>query len=276
MFATDPATGTTTTVHAFNGADGSDPLGQLLVAPDGALWGTTRYAGNGCAMGCGEIYRITTGGAFSIVHVMTDLEGGTLQGGLVTGPDGRLYGTATTGGSLICHNSSTGCGSVYAVTPATGAITVLHAFNLTDGKAPYGRLVLASDGYFYGTTSTGGSPRRHAVPHPPRRHRVHLPGLLRRNAGRLPTQGGAGAKTAASTAPPRSAGPSAPSNPPGPSTPRRSPSRASTASTPTATPRPAKAPPANCSSARDGYLYGTTRLGGTSTSDPNRAGPSSA
>src|SRR4051812_32851172 len=43
VFATDPVTGATTTVHGFDGTDGSYPLGQLLVGPDGALWGTTRY-----------------------------------------------------------------------------------------------------------------------------------------------------------------------------------------------------------------------------------------
>jgi hypothetical protein len=42
------------------GADGDEPLGTLLIAPDGRIYGTTVYGGTGCDdYGCGLIFEIT-------------------------------------------------------------------------------------------------------------------------------------------------------------------------------------------------------------------------
>jgi uncharacterized repeat protein (TIGR03803 family) len=72
---------------------------------------------------------------------------------LVQGTDGNLYGTTLGGGS-------NGSGTVFKIT-AAGEITTLYSFcsqpNCTDGSLPYGGLVLAKDGNFYGTTSQGGT-----------------------------------------------------------------------------------------------------------------------
>jgi uncharacterized repeat protein (TIGR03803 family) len=80
---------------------------------------------------------------------------GTDGGGpnaLVQGYDGNFYGTG--GGGLSDH------GIVYKITPG-GTLTRLYSFcHLTqcaDGSGPYGPLVLATNGKFYGTTLSGGS-----------------------------------------------------------------------------------------------------------------------
>ena len=49
-----------------------------------------------------------------------------------------------------------GCGTVYRLTPG-GSLTTLYSFHQTDGANPHARLLLASDGNFYGTTFHGGS-----------------------------------------------------------------------------------------------------------------------
>jgi len=71
---------------------------------------------------------------------------------LSQGRDGKLYGT-TYGGGL-------GGGTVFTITPV-GALTTLYNFcsesNCTDGVAPYGGIVQAVDGNFYGATSEGGT-----------------------------------------------------------------------------------------------------------------------
>lgn len=159
VFAIDPKTGAFATLHHFASNEGSDPFGQLLLASDGFLYGTTRYGGDpNCPSGCGTIYRISTSGEFTQLHVMSFLEGTTLQGGLIEGTDGRLYGTATLGGQVECHGGTgAGCGTVYAFSRADSSISVLHKFNFDDGRWPYGRVVLASNGYLYGTTSSGAA-----------------------------------------------------------------------------------------------------------------------
>jgi uncharacterized repeat protein (TIGR03803 family) len=70
--------------------------------------------------------------------------------GLVQGRDGLFYGTTHDGGTI-------GYGTVFKIT-AKGTLTTLHSFctsSCTDGGLP-NRLVLGTDGNFYGTT--GGSP----------------------------------------------------------------------------------------------------------------------
>jgi len=72
---------------------------------------------------------------------------------LIQGIDGNLYGTTLGGGT-------NDAGTVFKMTPA-GALTTLYSFcslpNCADGALPYGGLVLANDGNFYGTTSQGGA-----------------------------------------------------------------------------------------------------------------------
>ena len=80
--------------------------------------------------------------------------------GLLQGPDGNFYGTTYQGGTGVACDVGGGCGTVFKITPA-GVLTTLYNFcsesGCTDGKLPYGGLILASDGNFYGTTNIGGN-----------------------------------------------------------------------------------------------------------------------
>jgi uncharacterized repeat protein (TIGR03803 family) len=62
--------------------------------------------------------------------------------------DGALYGTTFGGG--------TGYGTIFKIT-TNGTLTTLHSFDYSDGGIPYGGLVQATDGNFYGTTINGGN-----------------------------------------------------------------------------------------------------------------------
>jgi uncharacterized repeat protein (TIGR03803 family) len=65
---------------------------------------------------------------------------------LVEGSDGNFYGTTGGGGAG-------NVGTVYKMTPL-GEVTVLYSFTAAeDGMFPYGTLLLADDGNFYGTTT---------------------------------------------------------------------------------------------------------------------------
>ena len=132
-------------IHAITAADG-EVLGRLVVGPDGALYGTSYLGSNGK----GAVFRLDAAGRYRVLH---DFDGadGEIPRGLTAGPDGQLYGVAFRGGQF-------GWGSLYRVSPE-GRFKLLHSFSHVgqDGGSPNGRLLLASDGQFYGTTSIGGA-----------------------------------------------------------------------------------------------------------------------
>src|SRR5262245_25836250 len=84
---------------------------------------------------------------YEIVQAFNASQGGPFVG-LTEGPGGSLYGVDVGGGIA-------GSGSVFALDPDGGGgftYRVVHFFTGMDGWSPHGRLILAPDGYFYGTT----------------------------------------------------------------------------------------------------------------------------
>ena len=145
--------GTPTVLHTFaGGAGGSAPTGRLLQGTDGMFYGTTVLGGAaaGCpyVQGCGTVFRMTPDGAVTVLHAFT-LPEGTGPASLIQGADGDFYGVASSGGSQSCGATS-GCGTIFRMT-AAGTMTLLHAFEGSEGGAPH-TLIQASDGTFYGTT----------------------------------------------------------------------------------------------------------------------------
>jgi uncharacterized repeat protein (TIGR03803 family) len=57
--------GVVTTIHRFDGTDGSSPSGNVFLGSDGKLYGTTSMGG---AHNTGTIYRIATDGTFTSLH----------------------------------------------------------------------------------------------------------------------------------------------------------------------------------------------------------------
>jgi uncharacterized repeat protein (TIGR03803 family) len=167
VFKITPA-GTLTTLYNFcsqpNCADGSFPDGALVQATDGNFYGTTAEGGtiSTCGgVGCGTVFRITASGTLTTLHgfVGYPTEGTDPSAGLVQATDGNFYGTTYSGGpSNNCPPYFHGCGKVFTITPS-GTVTTLHSFggSPADGSNPVAVLVQATDGNFYGTTSTGGT-----------------------------------------------------------------------------------------------------------------------
>ena len=143
--------GVVTTLHSFGGTqdDGAFPESGIVKGDDGSYYGATPQGGSANA---GTIYKLTTNGVYSLVHVFgaTDSSGYPL-GSLVLGHDGNLYGTTN---GLGENNDN---GSVFRIAP-DGTFTTLHVFNGTDGAGPFlGSLTQGADGSFYGTTRLGGT-----------------------------------------------------------------------------------------------------------------------
>ncbi len=154
IFKITPA-GDFATVYMFcsesNCEDGSFPKGALVRAEDGDIYGTT--AGGG-AHGVGEVFKITTGGAFSLVYSF-GTQSGDGQGpavGLIQSSSGAFYGVTQGGGS-------NGFGTVFKLALG-GTLTTLYNFcsdsGCADGKYPTTGLIQGSDGNLYGTIPNGG------------------------------------------------------------------------------------------------------------------------
>ncbi len=150
--------GTLTTLHSFNGADGTGG-GALIQASNGNLYGTTYLGGGSSACngpGCGTVFEITPAGQFSTLHTFDGADG-FIPSGLIQASNGNFYGTTARGGvaSDICNDLGQGCGTVFELTPS-GNLTTLYAFHGNDGSMPLAGLVQATNGNFYGTTDWGG------------------------------------------------------------------------------------------------------------------------
>ncbi len=122
-----------------------------LALSGGTLYGTAYEGGpnEGATTGYGTVFSVPVAGGTAAVVASFDGTNGELpKAGLTPSGSGTLYGTTTGGGAF-------GYGTVFSVPIAGGAPTVLASFNLTDGVAPTGNLLL-SGGTLYGTTSDAG------------------------------------------------------------------------------------------------------------------------
>jgi uncharacterized repeat protein (TIGR03803 family) len=135
--------GTLSTLHSFDGADGSAPLGMTL-GSDGNFYGITLGGGSGY----GTIFKITPQGTFTLLHAFDGTDGASPFGSLIQGVNGDFYGTTEMGGL-------NGFGTVFVITHG-GTLTTIHNFNETDGSTPEGALVQVANGNLYGTTFAGG------------------------------------------------------------------------------------------------------------------------
>jgi uncharacterized repeat protein (TIGR03803 family) len=153
--------GTLTTLYSFcsqtNCADGAYPVGGLVQGVDGNFYGTT--CGTLCNVGLGNthgtVFKMTPGGTLTTLYTFcaqgSCSDGAYPNAALIQGSNGSFYGTTLNGGT-----GSGGLGTVFRLAPG-GTVTTVHSFNSGDGSVPYGPLVQATNGNFYGTTSSGGT-----------------------------------------------------------------------------------------------------------------------
>jgi uncharacterized repeat protein (TIGR03803 family) len=152
--------GKETVLHRFTGkADGAGPSGSLLMDGAGNLYGSASVGGEfggqcgvtGEDLGCGTIFKIDTAGKFTVLHSFNNdgSEGENPNGGLISDPDGNLYGTTEVSGS-------DGIGGTIFKLSKAGKLTVLFNFDGSEGGAlPLSGVIRDSKGNLYGTTYAG-------------------------------------------------------------------------------------------------------------------------
>jgi len=142
-------------LYSFTGqADGQQPNAGVTFDDAGNLYGVVTYAGtsqNCGPSGCGNIYKITPAGAFTVLHNFNGDDGANPASDLVRDrKTGDFYGSTNGGGA-------SGAGTIFRFTPDS-AVTTLYAFGGgTDGYIPEGRLLRDRHGNIYGTTYAGGA-----------------------------------------------------------------------------------------------------------------------
>jgi len=134
-----------TNLVSFAGTNGATPIGSLLQASDGNIYGIT---GEGGAYGKGTIFKMAMDGALTTIASFNTANGASPHGGLVQGPDGYIFGTTVTGGD---YNQ----GTVFKFSPE-GVLTTIWSFDGTNGASPGSELIIGPNGDLYGATEFGG------------------------------------------------------------------------------------------------------------------------
>jgi uncharacterized repeat protein (TIGR03803 family) len=147
VFEVAAGSGTITTLATFNGPNGANPSGPLIMDSSGNLYGT---AGAGGASNNGAVFELAQGsGTITTLASFDGASGSTPHGALLMDGVGNLYGTTAGGGA-------SNDGTVFELAAGSGTITTLASFDGTDGAFPEAGLIMDSRGNVYGTTYGGG------------------------------------------------------------------------------------------------------------------------
>jgi len=162
-------------IHNFDYSDGASPQSELVIDPQGNLYGTTFTGGDkscpwlqrdafGIEFGpeCGTVFKMTlTGGVWqeSTVYAFHASYEGAGPMGLVLDDAGNLYSVTTFGGfdTTLCAQ----CGNVIKLTPSGSGWTLTQLYDFLggdDGLQPGASLVRDQAGNIYGVAPGGGPP----------------------------------------------------------------------------------------------------------------------
>jgi uncharacterized repeat protein (TIGR03803 family) len=147
MYQYDPST------HSFdNGsrfAYTGTSTGSLLEASDGKIYGLT--AGYGFSPISNIFVYDPVSQTSSIAYTFPRKTVFSYTSGLMEASNGKLYGLVTIG--PIPYN----LGSVFEFDPSSGTSSFVYDFSSSTGSEPQGKLIQASNGKLYGTTTRGAA-----------------------------------------------------------------------------------------------------------------------
>jgi uncharacterized repeat protein (TIGR03803 family) len=152
----------TTTLHTFTGGgnDGARPSSPLVQAADGTIYGVTAQGGTN---NNGTVFRMRPDGSgYQVIFSFPTGAGAPIGPGhsLLLGRDGALFGTSEFGGSAVAGGPGA-FGTLYRLNTDGSGFAVLRTFTaggptvVNDAGAPRGGLVQADDGFLYGCATTG-------------------------------------------------------------------------------------------------------------------------
>jgi uncharacterized repeat protein (TIGR03803 family) len=151
LFSYDPVTSLYNRLINFSGsANGANPMGSLIQASTGKLYGMTS-AGGANGLGILFSYDPATGIFIDKIDFAGVANGSVPNGSLVQAFNGKLYGLTSTGG---IKND----GVLFSYDTTAGTLTKMIDFDsIPKGCNPNGALVEISHGKLFGTTLNGGA-----------------------------------------------------------------------------------------------------------------------
>jgi uncharacterized repeat protein (TIGR03803 family) len=147
-------------IYSFTGgADGGNPLSDLVFDTAGNLYGTTSAGGSStlCGWGCGtafELKRTQTGWEERVLHSFgnNQNDGQLPEAGMIFDSSGNLYGTTREGDGTSRY------GTVFKLAPnGKGGWTESIIYSFPDVALPVSDLIFDAQGNLYGTTPYNGS-----------------------------------------------------------------------------------------------------------------------
>ncbi len=153
------------TLYSFAGSDGANPYAGVIMDANGNLFGTTFHGG---ASLFGTVFELSpsssspTGYTEAFLYSFTGAgnDGEYPYAGLIMDGEGNLLGTTNAGGTYgdgtvfeIAKDQTTGA---YATTPTTLVSFNYDGVTNFDGANPQAGLIADANGNLFGTTYTGG------------------------------------------------------------------------------------------------------------------------
>ena len=155
VYKLDP-NGTLDILKTFNGNDGSNPTGRLVMDKAGNLYGTTTAGGSStnCSAGCGVVFRLTPNPdgtwSYSVLHTFDNQPAAAPAGSLAFDKFGTLWGTSGGGvGGTVFKMAQRADG--------TWGFRVVHKFIGAPSLKPNADLAIDQAGHVYGTTQQCGA-----------------------------------------------------------------------------------------------------------------------
>ncbi len=145
-------------IFKYRALNGRSPYGSLIQVGT-ELFGTAQFGG---VSSYGVIFSVSLTGSFTKRADFNWTNGAWPNSSLVK-VGNKLYGTAETGGpnTTTEHIGLSSYGVIYSFDPSNNSITKHFDFSANEaeenGRTPYGKLTLASDGLLYGMTFRGGN-----------------------------------------------------------------------------------------------------------------------
>ncbi|NPD45586.1 choice-of-anchor tandem repeat GloVer-containing protein [Lentimicrobium sp. S6] len=150
LFEYNPGSGTITKKIDFDGSSmGANPLGSLIQASNGKLYGMTQFGG---LINEGVLFEfdLNSDTYSKKIDFMFAYNGYGSWGALLQASNGKFYGLANGGGA-------SNYGVLFEYDQANGIYTIKVDFETDKGRSPVGSLIQASNGMLYGMNQTGGA-----------------------------------------------------------------------------------------------------------------------